>query len=360
MNYLETLNFWSKQGNSPDSWDYEAIEKRMTNKLVALTTYYKDSRDKALKSILTSTLQLDDLHTKFNQKDYAQSEKIIIHSPKHAVFYVGDIHSDAAGLDDIIRQTDPYNTMAELIFLGDYVDRGKKHLETLDKLWALKLDLPEQVTLLRGNHDGGYYEKDQVILPYRLDSTGSETDYFPLYLDILQKKNLITKEFNQLYFDFCDLLPQVIFSLQNKQWYMGVHGGLPRPSAEPPYYDSIESIGSLEDMNTLDHFKQPLLDNLFWSDPREGSLGEINHKRRFQTYEEHFNSFSNRFGVAEVIRGHETVKTGHLSIYNGRMHTIFSSGSGSPDTAYTKVITPKILKLIKGYALIEVDIIRKQ
>jgi hypothetical protein len=90
---------------------------------------------------------------------FAQREVV---PPGTRLFFHGDLHGDIhslmAFLDELNREghlegfriTQPE---VRIVFLGDYTDRGRYGVEVLYTLLRLKLANPEQVLLVRGNHE---------------------------------------------------------------------------------------------------------------------------------------------------------------------------------------------------------------
>ena len=70
---------------------------------------------------------------------------------------VGDLHGDFTSLKKIMNEInyDEYLRTESnmLIFLGDYVDRGKYSLEVLLFLCGIKSLFPNNMFMLRGNHE---------------------------------------------------------------------------------------------------------------------------------------------------------------------------------------------------------------
>ena len=76
-----------------------------------------------------------------------ESNLLQLHSP---ITICGDIHGQFYDLLELFRiggMDTPY------IFLGDYVDRGYNSIETLEYLLCMKVQYPDRISLLRGNHE---------------------------------------------------------------------------------------------------------------------------------------------------------------------------------------------------------------
>lgn len=69
----------------------------------------------------------------------------------HRLLAIGDIHGCLAELDQLLDQVEP-NVEDQLVFLGDYIDRGPDSAGVVDRLLQLGERLPRLVCL-RGNHE---------------------------------------------------------------------------------------------------------------------------------------------------------------------------------------------------------------
>ncbi|MEQ8405941.1 MAG: metallophosphoesterase family protein [Oceanicaulis sp.] len=85
--------------------------------------------------------------------------------PDHLIYAVGDVHGRADLLDELLSRIDAdrRGEDAELIFLGDYVDRGGNSAVVLDMLIEERRKGRFATTFLKGNHEA-------VMLDFLVDA----------------------------------------------------------------------------------------------------------------------------------------------------------------------------------------------
>jgi len=99
--------------------------------------------------------------------------------PGIAVCAIGDIHGCLSQLDTLLERIDAMvdETHLQLVFLGDYVDRGADSAGVIDRLIGVEERKPETV-FLRGNHESmflDFLDDPPSIAAVFLTNGGEET-----------------------------------------------------------------------------------------------------------------------------------------------------------------------------------------
>ncbi len=229
--------------------------------------------------------------------------RLVEATPEGAATVIGDLHGDLNSLTQILKESSflqkaQCEEQPLLIFLGDYGDRGIYSPEVYYIILRLKENFPENVILMRGNHEG----PDDILaqphdLPAHLHHRFGE-NWFSAYLKL---KEL----FNHLY-------NAVII---NSRVVM-LHGGVP------------SQVNSLDDL-AYAHLKHPLeshLEEILWSDPEEGIMGTYPSPRGAGKLfgQDVTTKFLEMLKVNVLIRGHEPSDLGFKINHSGRVLTLFS------------------------------------
>jgi hypothetical protein len=157
-------------------------------------------------------------------------------APGTKIYVRADLHGDLKSLLESLKELKQQGLLDEqyrcqkdvqLVFLGDYMDRGKYGMQIAQLLAKLRLENPNQVHLIRGNHE--YIDVNRIY--------GCQSDHF--------LKSFIDQEEGALS-DFYSTMPLTTYLGQGgcnrKEYVQFTHGGFEIKHDPAPMLDSNEKI----------------------------------------------------------------------------------------------------------------------
>ncbi|MCO5566287.1 hypothetical protein L7F22_019963 [Adiantum nelumboides] len=221
----------------------------------------------------------------------------------------GDLHGQ---FGDLMRLFDEYGspstagdiTYIDYLFLGDYVDRGQHSLETIILLLALKVEYPQNVHLIRGNHEASDIN---ALFGFRIECIERMGEN-----DGIWAWHRINQLFNWL--PLAAIIEKKIICM---------HGGIGRS------INHVEQIESLQRPITMEAGSVVLMD-LLWSDPTENdSVEGLRPNARgpgLVTFgPDRVMEFCKNNDLQLIIRAHECVMDGFERFALGHLITLFSA-----------------------------------
>ncbi|XP_057466505.1 serine/threonine-protein phosphatase BSL3-like isoform X1 [Actinidia eriantha] len=221
----------------------------------------------------------------------------------------GDLHGQ---FGDLMRLFDEYGSPStagdiayiDYLFLGDYVDRGQHSLETITLLLALKVEYPQNVHLIRGNHEAADIN---ALFGFRIECIERMGER-----DGIWAWHRINRLFNWL--PLAALIEKKIICM---------HGGIGRS------INHVEQIESLQRPITMEAGSIVLMD-LLWSDPTENdSVEGLRPNARgpgLVTFgPDRVMEFCNNNDLQLIVRAHECVMDGFERFAQGHLITLFSA-----------------------------------
>ncbi|UJR11517.1 hypothetical protein I4U23_015698 [Adineta vaga] len=233
-------------------------------------------------------------HLCVKSKDIFLSQPILLEL-RAPINICGDIHGQYT---DLLRhfENGKFPPESNYLFLGNYVNHGKQSLETICLLLAYKIKYPDNIFLLRGNHE-----------------CASLARIHGFYDDCKRRYNIkLWKKFINCF----NCLPAA--AIINNQMFC-CHGGL---SPELTNLDQIMRIQRPTDVPDTG-----LLCDLLWSSPDNDVTGwyDEGESVSFIFGANVVNKFLNRHNMNLICRSLQVVEDGYEFFADHRLITIFSA-----------------------------------
>jgi protein phosphatase len=248
-----------------------------------------------------------------------KSEPVLLEVSSPCII-VGDLHGQVLDLMRILS-TFGLPSRQRYVFLGDLVDRGEFSLETLVIVLLLKVLWPEQVYLIRGNHEFNLL----------CSQGGYMMQMFQVFGDLM------------LYQASVQMFGFIPFAARIDHLILCVHGGI------GPELTDVDVINTI--FRPVDNFGQDPVDSLVWSDPAD-NISEFEASTSRGTGYNFGAAAARQFMMGShlklIVRAHECVNDGYKWHFNNEVITVFSAsnycGLVGNLSAVLEVITPSNIK----------------
>jgi len=175
------------------------------------------------------------------------------------IAFVGDTHGDVVTTSRILKGF-LEGKVESIVFLGDYVDRGTRSLVNIVLVTAMALAWPDNVIVLRGNH-----EDWEVNAGFGFQVELART--YPSDEDFDRVQALVDRLYNML-----------SIAVLSPRGSIGFHAGIPKGMASvaelnkvPKPHTSITMIQDATELKKLYSFFMQVR----WNDPREEQQGDF-------------------------------------------------------------------------------------
>lgn len=315
---LEALGGISKINDmDPDNLNKKIEKHRIKSRIIHEMNWFVSfylADDIAIDGQTIDTV-IDEVNSALAQEPRSNLNGIEISSNGENVTIVGDTHGDFNSTQHIIKyflQKFKSNPNEKILFLGDYVDRGYDNVKNFIAICALKAALPNNVYMIRGNHEDlsqNQRRSDDGCLLNELDERyeddGGSEEFAPKFASVYDNLPLSAVIDGQV---FC------------------VHGGIPQPFDNPNYFSSGQYAN---DLLWSDPYI-PAVDGRWLTPP--GNEFYYNKKRGGGTLFtlNALASFLERNNFRLVVRAHQAVtKKESFDIcqllYSAKLFTVFSA-----------------------------------
>jgi diadenosine tetraphosphatase ApaH/serine/threonine PP2A family protein phosphatase len=290
--------------------------------------------------------------------------------PAEPCYVLGDLHGNYRDLQIFARAFWPLGidfTPANVLFLGDYVDRGPHSVEVVAYVLAMKLVAPGKVFLLRGNHEISELNGNEKAYGLACFKGQCKLRYGE------QRGEKVWSAFNEVFrfLPVSGLIGDRVFC---------VHGGIPRSISA-----SLRSSGGGAGggANVLDVFAalpihsaqswtNPTIMDMLWADPAtpqeeaSGLRALKNGDGVLDVFPDGFapnkargpftcvfgravvDQFLQRTGCTHIIRAHQPPRLGVDMRHSGKVITLFSSSHycGANNAAAAALISNRSIRIV--------------